>query len=78
LLEEYGNLPSEMRDGSLYPVPVGVALLLYNVLIFTFGRFPTGQLRWMNVKGSDVIRANKRRCEQSVRPHSMSPHHENF
>lgn len=73
LLEEYGNLPSEMCDGSLYPVPVRVPLLLYNVLVFTFGRFPTGHVRWVNVKGSDVIRANKRRGEQSDRPHVPAP-----
>lgn len=63
LLEEYGNLPSEMSEGSLHPVPVRIALLLYNALILTFGCFPTGQMRWMNVKGSYVIRANKRRLE---------------
>jgi len=63
LLEEYGNLLSEMSESPLQTVPVRVPLLLYNVLVLTFGRFPTGQLRWMNVKGSDVIRTNKRRHE---------------
>lgn len=60
LLEEDGNLPSEMREGSLHPVPVGVPLLPDNVLILTFGRLPTGQLHWTNVKRSDVISANQR------------------
>jgi hypothetical protein len=63
LLEEYGNLSSEVSEGSLHPVPVRVPLLVYNEFILTFGRFPTGQMRWLNVKGSDVIRVNKRRRE---------------
>jgi hypothetical protein len=44
LLEEYGDLPSEMIESSLHPVPVCVPLLLYNVLILTFGHFPTIQM----------------------------------
>jgi hypothetical protein len=63
LLQKDGNLPSEMTQGSLHVVPVRVLLLPYNVLILMFGRFPSGQVHCMNVKGSDVIPANERRRE---------------
>jgi len=48
-----------MSERSLHPMPVRV-LIADNVSILTFGRFPTGQMHWMNAKGSDVTRANKR------------------
>jgi hypothetical protein len=63
LLQKDGNLPSEVSEGSLHVVPVRVPLLPYNLLIFMFGRFPSGQMHSVNVKGSDVIPANKRRRE---------------
>src|SRR4029453_4044427 len=63
LLDERTNFPSEGGEGSLNPVPVRVALLVHNSIILTFECFPPGQ-GWMNVKGSDVIRANECRSEQ--------------
>ncbi len=62
-LEECSDFTSEAGKGSLDPMPVRVTLLLYNAVILTFGCFPTIQRRWMNVKGSDVMRSNKRHCE---------------
>jgi hypothetical protein len=62
-----------MSERSLHPMPVRV-LTLDNASILTFGRFPTSQVDWMNSKGSDVTRANKRRREQVDRPHCISPH----
>jgi len=53
-------------------MPVRVLMLDY-LSILTFGRFPTGQVHWMNAKGSDVTGANERRREQVDRPHGVSP-----
>lgn len=73
LFEECGNLPSEMSERSLHPMPVRVPML-DNVSILTFGRFPTGKVHWMDAERSDVTRANERRREQVDRPHGVSPH----
>jgi len=62
LLAEFSNIPCEAGEGLLDPVPICVALL-DDSLIRTFGCFPTGRAHWMNVKGSDVICANKRCSE---------------
>jgi hypothetical protein len=63
LPEEYDDLPMEMRERLLHPVPVRAPLLPHDVLILTFEDFPSGQRREMNMKRSDVIRANQRRRE---------------
>jgi hypothetical protein len=63
LLEECSNFPSEAGEGPLNPMPVCIKLPLYNSPILTLACFPTGRRRLMNVKGSGVIRANKRRGE---------------